>query len=175
MRSRASLRDALLALLERKPFEQITVRDVCAEAGVHYATFFRHYTSKESLLDTIAAEQIQRLVALTLPVREAVDDWTGFLALCDYVHEHRMLWSALLNGGAGATMRAELLRECKKVAAVQGSLNSWLPSELGTICSASLIAETLSWWLSQPADVYSVREVATMMHRLLGASTLAPD
>lgn len=175
VRTRVALHNAMLSLLERKPLEQITVRDICAGAGVHYATFFRHQSGKESLLETIAAEQIQRLVALSLPEREAVDDWSGFFALCSYVHEYRALWTILLNGGAGPAMRAELLKECKRVAEINGPLNSWLPSELGVICSASLIAETLAWWLAQPADAYSVSRVAEIMHRLLGASIMAPD
>src|ERR1700741_4640218 len=74
VRSGAALRDALLRLLERKPFDQITVRDICAEAGVHYATFFRHHPSKEALLDHIAAEQIVPSVELTLPIKDAGDD-----------------------------------------------------------------------------------------------------
>jgi hypothetical protein len=39
LRSGQALRDALLVLLLQKPFDQITIRDICATAGVHYATF----------------------------------------------------------------------------------------------------------------------------------------
>lgn len=165
----------MLALLERKPFEQITVRDICAEAGVHYATFFRHHASKEALLDYVAADQIDRLVELTLPVMHAIDDQAGFHALCAYVDEHRTLWSALLNGGAAATMRDEWLRLSREVAASTPPMNNWLPVELGIICSVSLIAETVSWWLAQAPKAYSVDEIAIIMHRLVSSSTMRPD
>lgn len=174
-RSSAALRDALLRLLERKAFEQISVRDICAEAGVHYATFFRHHPGKEALLDHIAAEQIARSVELTLPIKDAGDDRGSVDALCRYIDEHRALWSILLNGGAGATMRAEWLRQARIVSETREPVSSWLPKELGTICSTSLIVETVSWWLAQPEGAYGAAEVAAILDRLVSSSTLARD
>lgn len=175
VRSGQALREALLALLERKPFEQITIRQICAEAGVHYATFFRHHPTKESLLDDIATDQIARLNELTMAVRAASDLRAGFRALCAYVDEHRALWSTLLNGGAGAAMREEWVRQSKRVAATEAPAHSWLPSELATICAATLIAETLAWWVAQPQGAYSVDEVSAILFRLLAASVMDPD
>jgi AcrR family transcriptional regulator len=174
-RSSAALRDALLRLLERKSFEQITVRDICAEAGVHYATFFRHHPGKQALLDHIAAEQIATSVALTLPIKDAGDDRGSLDALCAYVDQRRGLWSVLLNGGAGATMREEWLRHARIVAETREPVASWLPKELGTICSTSLIVETIAWWLAQPAGAYPADAVAGLLQRLIASSTLAPD
>lgn len=170
-RSSAALRDALLRLLERKSFEQITVRDICAEAGVHYATFFRHHPGKEALLDAIAAEQIARSVELTLPIKDAGDDRGSLDALCAYVAAHRSLWATLLNGGAGATMRTEWLRHARIVSETRPSVTSWLPKELGTICSTSLIVETMSWWLGQSEDAWSAAQVAEILDRLIASTT----
>ena len=175
VRSGLALREALLSLLERKPFDQITIRDICAEAGVHYATFFRHHQTKEGLLDDIARSQIEQLNQLTLAIREAASFEAGFQALCAYVSEHRVLWSTLLNGGAGAAMREEWLRQSQKVAAVVAPINSWLPPELGTICAATLIAETIAWWLGKPEGEYSVEASSGILHRMLSTSIIAPD
>jgi AcrR family transcriptional regulator len=175
VRSGAALREALLRLLGRKPFEQITVRDICGEAGVHYATFFRHHAGKEALLDSLAADQIAASVELTLPIRDAGDDRGSLHALCAYIDERRALWSVLLNGGAGATMRAEWLRAARIVAETRDSVGSWLPKELGTICSTSLIVETVAWWLAQPDGAYQAEEIADMLNRLILNSVMAPD
>lgn len=175
IRSGAALRDALLRLLDDKPFDQITVRDICAEAGVHYATFFRHHAGKEALLDNIAAEQISTLVDMTLPFHEPMEEGRGFHMLCDYVEEHRGLWATLLNGGAGAAMREEWLRRARIVSEAREPVGMWLPKELGTICSVALIVETVSWWLKQPAGEWSADQVAAILHRLVQSSTLAQD
>lgn len=175
VRSGQALREGLLALLPRKPFEQITIRDICAEAGVHYATFFRHHQTKEGLLDDIAKDQIRQLNALTLAIRDADSYQAGFMALCQYVADHRTLWSVLLNGGAGSAMREEWLRQSQQVAAREPPVNSWLPKELGTICAAMLIAEAVAWWVAQPEGAHSVEEFARILNRLLVTSVISPD
>jgi len=55
IRTRRALREALLGLIETRAFEQITIREIAARAGIGYATFFRHHASTEALLDDLAA------------------------------------------------------------------------------------------------------------------------
>ena len=40
----------LLALLERKPFEYITIKEICQEAKVNRSTFYLHYENMNDLL-----------------------------------------------------------------------------------------------------------------------------
>ena len=42
VRTRKALQEAFPGLIERKPLEEITVRDIAAEAGIHYTTLHRH-------------------------------------------------------------------------------------------------------------------------------------
>ena len=162
-------------LLERQSFDDITVRDICKQAGVHYATFFRHHETKEALLDSIAKNQIAQLNELTLAIREADDYGAGFRALCTYVDKNRKLFAILLNGGAGAAMREEWVRQSRLVSAREEPINSWLPPDLGTVCAATLIAETIAWWVAQPARRYSVDQVSEILMRMLTTSIIAPD
>lgn len=43
--------EALLKLLEKKPFEYITVSELCKEAGVNRSTFYMHYENTADLLN----------------------------------------------------------------------------------------------------------------------------
>lgn len=43
--------EALLALLENKNFEFITVKEICQKAGVNRSTFYLHYESMNDLLE----------------------------------------------------------------------------------------------------------------------------
>ncbi|GAA0321439.1 hypothetical protein GCM10009087_34610 [Sphingomonas oligophenolica] len=174
VRSSHALGAALLKLLAEKPLDQITIREIAAEAGVHYATFFRHHPTREALLDQVAAEQIDRLVALTLPVLDSADTLAAVTALCVYVEEHRRLWTALLTGGAAAAMRNELLRISRGLAIDRAPADAWLPIELAVNCSVSLIFETLAWWLGQTTDPAPIGEVARILDRLL-SSVQQPD
>lgn len=42
---------ALLTLLEKKPFEYITISEICKEAGVNRSTFYLHYENTRELLN----------------------------------------------------------------------------------------------------------------------------
>ena len=48
--SQELLHQALLALLKEKPLNKITVRELCAKAGVNRTTFYNHYQSTEDIL-----------------------------------------------------------------------------------------------------------------------------
>ena len=49
-RTRDALGDALVALMQEKPFDTITVQDVLDRAHVSRSTFYMHYSDKDDLL-----------------------------------------------------------------------------------------------------------------------------
>lgn len=49
-RTRDRLGDALIELIQQKPFDDITVQDVLDRAGVGRSTFYEHYKDKDDLL-----------------------------------------------------------------------------------------------------------------------------
>src|ERR1044071_10392792 len=55
-RTRDALGDALVALMQEKPFETITVQDVLDRAHVSRSTFYSHYSDKDDLLMSDAEE-----------------------------------------------------------------------------------------------------------------------
>lgn len=52
-RSKKWLCDAMLELLQEKPYSNITITEICDKAGLVRKTFYRHFTSKESVLIAI--------------------------------------------------------------------------------------------------------------------------
>ncbi len=166
VRTREALRRALLDLLEEKALEDISIRDIAAQAGVSYTTFFRHHTTKESLLDEIAADQMRRFVELGWPNIEASDTRAASIALFTYVDEHRQLWSTLLTGGAASALREELLSSARGLAAQQGAPGSWLPADLAVVFAVSSTIELLAWWLRQERPL-PIEQVAEIHDRLI--------
>lgn len=171
VKSRHALHTAMLALLDRKPLDEITIRDIAAESGVGYTTFFRHYPSKAELLNDIAADEIRQLVGLSMAGARSADMRAGSHVLCDYIQQHRALWSILLTGGAAGVMREEFLRISREVAAEHGEWSGWVPRELGTILSVTTIVEIIAWWLSQ-SDPLPSEQIAELIYHLAIAPTL---
>jgi AcrR family transcriptional regulator len=98
-RTRNTLGGALVALMQEKSFEQITVQEVLDRAGVGRSTFYAHYRDKDDLfmsdvedfLEAVATS-LQRYQANStrlLPVRE-------FLT---HVRDVRAFYSALTKSG----------------------------------------------------------------------------
>ena len=60
-RTRDALGDALVALMQEKAFDTITVQDVLDRAHVSRSTFYSHYSDKDDLLMSDAEEFFERL------------------------------------------------------------------------------------------------------------------
>ena len=55
------LNDALASLLKEKSFEDLTVLEICDAAGVHRATFYKHFVDKYDFLNTCFRMKIDEL------------------------------------------------------------------------------------------------------------------
>ena len=175
VRTRAALDAAMLALLEEKPLDQITVREIARTADVGYATFFRHYPDKEALLNGLAAKQIRDLLDLALPLMFAKDSRATCLALCAFVEEHRKLWTTLLTGGAAAAMRQELLLQAKQVALDRHPATDWLPTDLVIAWAVGGVIEILTWWLHQEEGYPSEAIASTLDHLVVSPILVRMD
>ena len=145
-RSRAAMRQALLALLERMPLEDITGAMIAKQAKVGYATFFRHYVDMPALL--------------------AADSGGAASVLIHAVQARRTVFRALLSG-AGATLRAELARQViERVAILPDFSQSWLPRRLALRIAVTGTIELLDWWLREEPD-RDPPDVAVLLDRLV--------
>jgi AcrR family transcriptional regulator len=175
VRSRAALRAALLELLEQKPFDQITIREITSTAGTGYATFFRHYETKSALLNDLAADQISALLQMCLPVLRVSDARPAAIALCRHVDKHRKLWTALLTGGAAGTMREEFIRQASRVPPfMRPQPHTWLPDDLRIIFGVCATVEILAWWL-QKGRSFTVEQVAEIIDRMVITPAVRTD
>jgi AcrR family transcriptional regulator len=53
-RTKKALAEAFSTLLEQKPFDEITINELCEMAGVRRATFYKHYNDKYDFLSAYA-------------------------------------------------------------------------------------------------------------------------
>ncbi|MGN0813767.1 MAG: TetR/AcrR family transcriptional regulator [Candidatus Coproplasma sp.] len=51
VRTKRDLRNAFIELIVEKPFEKITVSEICRKASINKMTFYKHYQDKYALLD----------------------------------------------------------------------------------------------------------------------------
>lgn len=71
--SRDLIRQAFTGLLQQKPIQRISVRELCQKAGVNRSTFYAHYQDIYDLLEKLEAEMVedfQRALAPLLDTQE---------------------------------------------------------------------------------------------------------
>jgi AcrR family transcriptional regulator len=165
-RSKNALRHSLQKLLTQKPLEQISIRDITADANVGYTTFFRHYPGKEALLADLAKDEMDRIMDIAAPLFDPDNTRVATLAFCKYVDDNRALWAALLTGGAAGSMRETLTRRAHAIADEYRKPVRWLPQDLGTLIAVSLMVEVLVWWLRQKQPM-PPRDMAKILNKAL--------
>lgn len=154
LEKRKALRRAMLMLLDKRAFDDITVADIAKAAGAGYTTFYRHYPGKDELLEEIATEEINTLIELVLPVFGTGEDEASRVAtsqrFCSYIDEHRALWRTLLTGGAASRLREQFIQLAREIARqVPHVEGRFLPPEAGCVFGVGSTIELLVWWLEQ--------------------------
>ncbi|KXT76473.1 Transcriptional regulator, TetR family [Streptococcus sp. DD10] len=79
--TRESLEISLLQLLERKSLSKITISELVHRAGVSRSAFYRNYSSKEEILETIFKRSIQRMLAPLSQYSKKADLYLIWLSL----------------------------------------------------------------------------------------------
>lgn len=58
-KTKKNLKETLISMLNEKPFEQITVKEICNTSDTSRVTFYAHYSDKYELADDIFKDMIQ--------------------------------------------------------------------------------------------------------------------
>ncbi|WP_034157639.1 TetR/AcrR family transcriptional regulator [Sphingomonas sp. ERG5] len=168
-KSRAALHAALIDLVTEVPFEEVTVAAITARANIGYATFFRHYPTREALLAEIAEGLIGELLLLIAPLVLAQDSGAAALALTRFVDDRRPICRALLVG-AGDAMRRDITARAIVAAGTAGTdTPEWLPRDLGIVHGVGATLMILRWWLE-----HDTRQDAAGMAHIIDRLVFAP-
>ncbi|MBQ7064809.1 MAG: TetR/AcrR family transcriptional regulator [Firmicutes bacterium] len=105
------LKDALLRLMQKKDFSEITVSAICKEADVNRSTFYAHYAIQQDLLDEIIRDYIQ-LFQSFFQQKDLDNNRTLFYSLfLPFVQQHVAVFSCLFRGSQYALEREKIIRE----------------------------------------------------------------
>ncbi len=186
VRTRQILRQSLMALVQEKGYESISVEEIVSRADVGRATFYLHYHDKEELLldefNELARERVQALTkipfALWLPGAEETPPAENkpsppFLMIFQHVAEHQDLYRLLLQNQSSSRV-GQRLREI-----VTESINTFLeakkandplpllleiPAELLAAFFNGALVGSIAWWLEH--SEISVEEMTRMFQRM---------
>lgn len=98
-RSKSMMRDALIALMQEKPFSEITAKDITERADLNRATFYLHYNNVFGLLDELENEVVEgfaRMLEETQIRQNEAWEYPIIGHICEYITENPDLCCCLL-------------------------------------------------------------------------------
>jgi AcrR family transcriptional regulator len=176
------LGSALVALIQEKPIDDVTVQEVLDRASVGRSTFYLHYSDKDDLLLS-QLEKFLETMSTALSVRKEESHRVVPVAeLFAHIGSQKKLYRALADSGRlddffdlaqGYFARGieRRLRESERLANVRQSslrLSTLPPRELGARASAlaGSMLSLLRWWLDRGAKE-SPRAMDELFHRMV--------
>lgn len=124
VRSREMLRQAMLELMAKKPYEEITVTELCRHAQLGRKTFYRNYTDKDEVLSDYLEELADGFVK-ALERAAPFDDQTFALTMFRYWRPHAELFCLVGRSGQSRFLMRQFDR-------VSSAIGGWFacPEEL---------------------------------------------
>jgi AcrR family transcriptional regulator len=178
-RTKMLLREALIALIEEKGFDAVTVGELTERALVSRAAFYRNYQDKYDLVEQIFEEAMDALFKASgeLGREHPAESWVRFF---EHIDQYERLYRALL-GSKGSPwfvrkMRARLSDLIKERGqghlphrpnASANILHTFSDEFVPDLVSAMFV-EAITWWLEQGRP-YTPKEIATRTARLSSA------
>lgn len=153
------LKEALLGLINKRPYEAITVQEITQRADVGRSTFYSHYTSKDELLFSGFDRWLLSLVD-HVPANGAAHDGFRFsLPLLRHAETQKRFLQATVIGGSDprvrqkttALMVAVARRELERLAPVRGpgTKQDAIAHEARAHGVAGAFLGVMAWWLSR--------------------------
>jgi AcrR family transcriptional regulator len=96
--------NGLISLLEKVPFDRITVDQICQEAMLHRSSFYRYFHDKYDLLAQTIDGQLNKLISNQQTTDGIVD------AILNYVDHHQELFHHLVATKDRPGIHAEILQ-----------------------------------------------------------------
>ena len=90
------LKEGLLRILKKKNIEKVNVSELCAEAGINRATFYRHYEMPADVLHDIEKDIISDINILEFNPKNIPEIKKELERICTYIYERSEMAKILL-------------------------------------------------------------------------------
>ncbi|MBR2527719.1 MAG: TetR/AcrR family transcriptional regulator [Blautia sp.] len=162
-----AITDALFSLMRKKSFYKITITEISRLAGVARASFYRNYSSKEDVLQTLVDEVLEKFRSETLTEPDDFYCYENVLRSFRYFYEYRQYFVDMCRADFASLLLASLNQFHESIAGVMPA-NSIDRYQLYMYMGA-LINTAIVWLWEEPKE--SVEDMAHMFCRQFGITT----
>ena len=171
-RTRDALGDALVALMQEKPFDTITVQEVLDRANVSRSTFYTHYSDKDDLLMSDAEEFFEALSMALSAHGDKSDRVFPVQEFFTHLSNVQPFFKALVKSGKYQEnmelARGHFARGIERRLSELPRSKSIPPNQLPAIAftHAGALLSLLTWWLDRGMRE-SPQEMDEFFHRMV--------
>jgi AcrR family transcriptional regulator len=172
VRTKRLLKEALVDLISEQAYETITIRDITDRADIGYATFFRHYDSKDELMLELFTEIIEELESLSDEHANDYFEQEGNL-LFRHVKENQAMYRSILDSQPFARKLREHIKGIVRMHLYSHAgqfMDSAIPLEVAANHMVASLLGLIDWWLFNDLP-YPVEQMAMIYRRLIVEAT----
>ncbi len=181
VRTRNALGDALVALMQEKPFEEITVQHVLDRARVGRSTFYEHYRGKDDLFISDVDEFGEQMANLLSKRRENSNRVAPVREMFSHVASAAKFRPALISSGkfqdAIELLQSHFARGIERRLSELPPARRIKPDERAAIAHAfaGSMVSLMTWWINRHTSA-SAEQMDELFHRLVwsGVGDRAP-
>lgn len=169
LRTRQSLGDALVDLTLENGYDSITIKDLTESAGIGYATFFRHFKSKDELLMYVLEVILDDMASMTNANMNPYEkSLITFQYIADNVRIYRVFVSlppqSALTNAVYRVISASILQRYKP------RNESKIPMDVAVNHIVTSMIELIRWWVTNDLSL-SVEQMALIQSELIIKAT----
>lgn len=105
------IKKAFLELLQQKPMNKITVREICDRAEINRSTFYKHYLDCYDLLDKLKEEALSQLDELMVGI-EGGGAMPVLMAILQTMKNNADTFKLVAPNGGGGEFTRQAVRRC---------------------------------------------------------------
>ncbi|NBI09715.1 TetR family transcriptional regulator [Colidextribacter sp. OB.20] len=110
--TKKAIKETFVALLDERPLNRITVKDIVEACGINRNSFYYHFEDLPALLEEIIAERVQDLIS-DHPSIDSMED--SFDAALEFVLDHRRAVLHIYNSMSRDVFERYLMEVCRYV------------------------------------------------------------
>ena len=108
---------AVFDLLRKRRYDDFSIKDICAEAGINRSSFYAHYDDINDLMIKIESNLAKKLQDTLYSINSLVANKlteNPFIAFFNYIKEHRVFYKAFLKSHNPSFTATDMLKKSKE-------------------------------------------------------------
>lgn len=169
LRTQESLGNALVDLTLDIGYDAITIKELTQQASIGYATFFRHFKSKDELLMYVLQSVLEDLFEVMKP---ETTPYNQALVMFEYVRENSRTYSVFID----LPRDSQLFRAVYEAVATSihesyvARDENLIPMDIAVNHIVTSITELIRWWIVNDMQI-APEKMATIQSELIIKAT----